>query len=176
MPESCEPARASLLEHARGMIMIAAGIGAAQIEVVTVVPQLIAVIRNTVSFADLPRSQREARASLSAMLRDAGIEDSGRPLTVWRPPQAGMIDYAPGVFVPEGFSVSGAASLFTLPRGRAAHFRMRGSYAGLPDAWERVFSGINAEGLVPAGLNWEIYAAPDVPPEEAETDLFALLA
>jgi effector-binding domain-containing protein len=158
------------------MVMTAAGVDAAQIAIVPVEPQLIAVIRNTVAFADLPRAQREARALLGATLREAGIEHSGRPLTVWRPPQGGMIDYAPGVFVPEGFSVSGAASLFTLPQGRAAHLRMRGSYAGLPDAWERVFSGINAEGLVPAGLNWEIYAAPDVPPEEAETDLYALLA
>jgi effector-binding domain-containing protein len=158
------------------MVMTAAGVDAAQIAIVPVEPQLIAVIRNTVAFADLPRAQREARALLGATLRDAGIEHSGRQLTVWRPPQAGMIDYAPGVFVPEGFSVSGAASLFTLPRGRAAHLRMRGSYAGLPDAWGRVFSGINAEGLVPAGLNWEIYAAPDVPLEEAETDLYALLA
>jgi effector-binding domain-containing protein len=158
------------------MAMIAAGIDAAQIEIVPVEPRLIAVIRDTVAFADLPRAQREARALLGATLRDAGIEDSGRPLTVWRPPEAGMIDYAPGVFVPEGFSVSGAVSLFTLPQGRAAHLRMRGSYAGLPDAWERVFSGIKAEGLRPAGLNWEIYATPDVAPEEAETDLYALMA
>ncbi|MGE7157644.1 GyrI-like domain-containing protein [Methylorubrum rhodesianum] len=156
--------------------MIAAGIDAAQIEIVPIEPRLIAIVRNTVAFADLPRVQREARALLDALLKDAGIENGGGTLTVWRPPQAGMIDYAPGVFVPEGFSVSGAVSLFTLPQGRAAHLRMRGSYAGLPDAWERMFSGIKAEGLVPAGLNWEIYAAPHVPPEEAETDLYALLA
>ena len=150
--------------------------GPAQIEIVPVEPQLIAIIRNTVAFADLPRAQREARASLSAMLDEAGIADRGRTLTVWRPLQAGMIDYAPGVFVPEEFRVSGAVSLFTLPEGRAAHLRMRGSYADLPNAWERVFSGIKAQGAVPAGLNWEIYAAPDVPPEEAETDLYAFLA
>jgi effector-binding domain-containing protein len=156
--------------------MTAPGRDPAQIEIVPVEPQLVAMIRNTVAFADLPRAQREARALLGAMLNDAGITNSGRPLTVWRPPQAGMIDYAPGVFVPEGVRVSGAVSLFTLPQGRAAHLRMRGSYAGLPDAWERVFSGIKAEGLVPAGLNWEIYAVPGAPPEEAETDLYALLA
>ena len=53
---------------------------------------------------------------------------------------------------------------------------MKGSYAGLPDAWGRLFSGIQTRGFVLAGLNWEIYAAPDVPPAEAETDLYALLA
>ncbi|KAA0121581.1 AraC family transcriptional regulator [Methylobacterium sp. P1-11] len=156
--------------------MTATGRDPAQIEIVSVEPQLTAIVRNTVSFADLSSAQREARALLDAMLNDAGITNSGRTLTVWRPPQGGMIDYAPGVFVPDGFRVSGTVSLFTLPHGRAAHLRMRGSFMGLPDAWERVFSGIKAQEAVPAGLNWEIYATPDVPPDEAETDLYALLA
>ena len=94
----------------------------AQIEVVQVEPQLIAMVRRTVPFADMPRAQREARALLETALKAAGIEAGDRTVTVWRPPNAGMMDYAPGVFVPEGFSVSGAVSLFTLPQGRAVIF------------------------------------------------------
>jgi effector-binding domain-containing protein len=158
------------------MIMTATESTAAQVEIVEVEPQLIAMVLKTVAFADLPQAQREARNLLDAALRDAGIGPSGRTITVWRPPQDGMMDYAPGVFVPEGFGVSGAVSLFTLPQGRAAHLRMRGSYSGLPDAWGCLFAGIHTQGFLTAGLNWEIYAAPDVTPEEAETDLYALLA
>src|SRR3954454_15974215 len=99
------------------MIMKATTSAPAQIEIVQVEPQLIAMVRRTVPLADMPRAQREARTLPDAVLKVANIEAGGRTVTVWRPPQAGMMDYAPGIFVPEGFNVSGAVSLFTLPQG-----------------------------------------------------------
>jgi effector-binding domain-containing protein len=108
-------------------------------------------------------------------LQAASIETKGKTLTVWRPPQDGKMDYAPGVFVPEGFQASGAVSLFTLPAGRAAHLSLRGSFAGLPQAWGQLFAGLAKIGAAPAGLNWEVYGVSEQPPEETETDLYALL-
>ena len=122
------------------------------IEIVEVQPQLIAMVRKTVALNDMRQAQVEARALLAAALEAAEIE-AGGTLTMWRPPHAGTMDYAPGIFVPEGFSVSGAVSLFTLPPGRAAHLRMSGSYTGLPDAWRRLFAGSEERGLALAGLN-----------------------
>jgi hypothetical protein len=68
------------------MIMTATESTAAQVEIVEVEPQLIAMVLKTVAFADLPQAQREARNLLDAALRDAGIGPSGRTITVWRPP------------------------------------------------------------------------------------------
>lgn len=143
-----------------------------EFEIVEVEPQTVALVRQTVAFADIPKAQRDARTLLDAALKAAGIEAGGRTLTVWRPPHAGTIDYAPGSFVAQEFRASGAVSLFTLPEGRAAHLRLAGSYAGLPDAWQQLFAGCEERGLALAGLNWEVYGTP----ETGGADLYALLA
>jgi effector-binding domain-containing protein len=153
--------------------MARADVTTTQIEIVEVEPRLAALVRKRVGFADIPQAQREARVALAAALKAANVEPIGPSLTVWRPPQDGIIDYAPGVFVPDGLYETNDISLFTLPQGRAAHLRMHGPYEGLPDAWARLFGGCGAERL--AGLNWEIYV-PDTSPEKNRTDLFALLA
>ena len=142
------------------------------IEIIEVEPRLIAMVRKTVALTDMRQAQVEARILLEAALEAAEIEADGRALTVWRPPHAGMMDYAPGIFVPEGFGVSGAVSLFTLPPGQAAHLRMNGPYTGLPDAWRRLFAGTEERGLALAGLNWEVYASA----ENGGADLYALVA
>ena len=143
----------------------------APIEIVEIAPRLIAMVRRTVTFADMPQAQREARSLLDAALKAAAVEPCGPTVTVWRPPQAGAIDYTPGVFVAEAFPVPGAVSLFTLPQGRAAHLRMDGPYAGLPEAWQRLFRASASQGLALSGLNWEVYGNPD----EGGADLFAHL-
>lgn len=143
------------------------------VEIVPVEPRLAAVVRKQVAFADLQRAQMAARAALKEALQAANLEASGPALTVWRMPDAGVMDYAPGVFVPEQMAATGDVTLFTLPQGRAAHLRLSGSYEALPDAWGQLFTACEGQSL--AGLNWEVYSAPEGSPTN-ETDLYALLA
>lgn len=143
------------------------------VEIVAVQPRLAAVVRKRVAMTDMPEAQRRARLALETALKAAGVTPLGPNLTVWRRPEGGSIDYAPGVFVAEPLEGSGEVSSITLPEGRAAHLRLRGSYAGLPEAWSRLFEGCGGGEL--SGLNWEVYTASDGS-AEAQTDLYALLA
>ncbi|WP_162560903.1 hypothetical protein [Methylobacterium durans] len=65
------------------------------IGIVDVAPRLAAVVRQRVGYAEMGRAQRHARSLLEAALRDAGVAPDGPPLTVWRPLDGGLVDYAP---------------------------------------------------------------------------------
>jgi effector-binding domain-containing protein len=158
----------------RDLDMAQAGVTTSDVEIITVEPQLAAVMRKRVPFASIPETQRQARATLSTAFESADVQPVGPWLTVWRTPQDGLIDYALGVFVPEGTREMDGIELFALPQGRAAHLRLHGPYEGLPDAWGRLFAGCNGHRL--AGLNWEIYSVPNGGQENIQTDLYAFLA
>ena len=144
------------------------------VEIIAVETQLAAVMRKRVPFASIPETQRQARAALSAAFEGADVQPVGPWLTVWRTPQDGLIDYAPGVIVPKDTREINGVELFALPQGRAAHLRLHGPYEGLPDAWSHLFAGCNAHRL--AGLNWEIYSVSNGGQEKIQTDLYAFLA
>ena len=143
------------------------------VEIVDVQPRTAAVVRKQVAMSDIPDAQRRARLVLETALKAAGVTPLGPNLTVWRMPEGGFMDYAPGVFVGEPLAETSEVSSFTLPEGRAAHVRLAGSYAGLPGAWARLFKGCVGREL--SGMNWEVYTAADSS-GEMHTDLYALLA
>jgi effector-binding domain-containing protein len=158
----------------RDLDMAKVGVTTSGLEIIPVDPQLAAVMRNRVSFAAIPETQRQARAAVSAALNSAGVQPLGPWLTVWRTPQDGLIDYAPGVFVAEDTRAMDSIELFALPQGRAAHLRLHGPYESLPEAWGRLFESCKAHRL--AGLNWEIYSVPSGGEQKTQTDLYAYLA
>lgn len=145
-------------------------------EVVQLEERSLAVVRKRVAMKDMGKAQREARALLAQTLAAAKVQPDDRAVTVWRSPEQGMIDYAPGRFLSAPVDVSGEVSLLKLPRGKAAHLRLVGSYEQLPEAWASLFRECKSKGLELAGLHWEIYAPADTAPENMETDLYALLA
>lgn len=75
-----------------------------------------------------------------------------------------------GSIVARRFDDRGDVVLSELPAGRAAHFALKGSFAGLPGAWQTLFDWCAAQKLTPSGVNWEIYGV------EQDADLYALLA
>lgn len=139
-------------------------------QLVEVGQQTALVVRKTVEMSGMGAAQHAARPLLDAALRDAGL--SGPRLTVWRSPQDGRIDYAPGVLIAQPLPVQGEVSLLTIPAGRAAHLCFQGGYEGLPAAWARLFGDCKKEGWRPDGLNWEVYTETTPAPV---TDLYALL-
>ena len=143
------------------------------VEIVDVPERLAAVVRKRVPMSDIPDAQRRARSTLARALEAADMTPLGPTLTVWRMPEGGSMDYAPGVFVTKPLETGGDVSSMTLPAGRAAHLRLSGPYEGLPDAWGRLFRGCAGNDL--AGTNWEVYTEQDGP-SGPQTDLYALLA
>lgn len=138
--------------------------------IVTTERRLTAVIRATVPFAEIPDAQRSARAKIAAILRALDAGTVGRGITRFRTPAAGALDMEIGNLVARRFEDRGDVVLSELPAGRAAHFALKGSFAGLPGAWQTLFDWCAREQLKPSGVNWEIYGA------EQDAELYALLA
>ena len=145
--------------------------------IVTVDRQITAVVRAKVPFAEIPGAQRSARAAVDGALPSLEAGPVGRPCTRFRTPADGALDMEIGTIVARTFSGKGDVVPSDLPAGRAAHFQLKGSFDGMPGAWQTLFAWCASEKLELAGINWEIYMPwQGVDPAKLETDLYALLA
>ncbi|MGD9885884.1 MAG: GyrI-like domain-containing protein [Reyranella sp.] len=145
--------------------------------IVGVERQFTAIVRASVPFAGIPEAQRNARAKLDAALPSLEAGPIGRPLTRFRTPAEGKLDMEIGTIVARPFAARSDVVPSDLPAGRAAHFRLEGSFDGMPGAWQTLFDWCKAEQLALSGINWEIYSPWEgVDPAQLETDLYALLA
>jgi hypothetical protein len=130
-----------------------------------------------VPFPRIPDVQRSARRQIDAALPSLDAGAIGRPCTRFRRPASGALEMEIGTIVGREFAPHGDVVPSDLPAGRAAHFLLKGSFDGMPGAWQTLFEWCKAENLALAGINWEIYAPWEgVDPEKLETDLYALLA
>jgi effector-binding domain-containing protein len=144
--------------------------------IVTAEEHLTAVVPVEAEFAKLPAAQRAARATLQATLPSLDIGPLGAACTRWSPPMNGRLPMEPGIIVSRAFERAGDVVPSSLPAGRAAHLVMRGSYEGLPAAWQALFAWCTAQGVALAGVNWETYGESSEDPSKIETSLHALLA
>lgn len=145
--------------------------------IVTVERQLTAIVKASVSFAEIPAAQRSARAKVDAALPSLEAGPAGRSVTRFRAPSDGRLDMEMGSIVARPFAAAGDVVPSDLPAGRAAHFQLKGSFDGMPGAWQTLFDWCKAEKLTLAGINWEIYSPWEgIDPVKLETDLYALLA
>ena len=138
--------------------------------IVTTERQLTAIIRADAPFDRLPQVQRAGRAQLQAELPLLDVGTVGRTCTRWTPPANGRLPMEIGTIVSQPFVARGEIVPSELPAGRAVHLAMKGSFENLPKAWAMLFDWCKAQGLAPAGINWEIYGAAE------DADLYALLA
>ena len=145
-------------------------------QTITVPPRLAAVVRQTVSMAQMPQAQRHARSAIEALVKSGAVVPASPPLTIWRATEGGKMDYAPGIFVETSFDASGDVTILTLPAGRAAHFVLDGPYEELGAAWQHLLADCRRQGIELSGLNWEIYAPPPATSAHPRTELYSLLA
>jgi hypothetical protein len=145
--------------------------------IVTVERRLTAVVKTKVAFAKIPDAQRAARTAVDGALPSLDAGPLGRPCTRFRTPAASALDMEIGTIVARTFPAKDEVVPSDLPAGRAAHVLLKGSFDGLPGAWQTLFDWCTAEKLTLAGINWEIYMPwQGVDPAKLETDLYALLA
>ena len=143
--------------------------------IVTVERQLTAVVRITVAMSELMQAQMASRAKIAQALPTLEAGTVGLGVTLWRP-AAGGLYMEPGVLVGRAFAAKGEVVPSELPAGRAAHYVLNGSYAGLPGAWQTLLGWCAEQGLERAGTQWEIYGPPNADEAKQETRLYALLA
>jgi len=144
--------------------------------IVRVERQLTAVVQTKAPFAEIANAQRQARAALAVALPALQADPIGRPCTRFRTPAYAALEMEIGRIVGQAFPPRGDVVSSDLPAGRAAHFLLKGSFEGLPTAWQTLFDWCKAEKLAVAGINWEIYMPWEgVDPANLQTDLFALL-
>lgn len=144
--------------------------------IMTVERQLTAVVKTKVSFPEIANAQRSARAALAVALPTLQADPIGRPCTRFRTPAQTALEMEIGTIVGQPFPPQGEVVSSDLPAGRAAHFLLKGSFEGLPEAWRILFEWCKAEKLELLGINWEIYTPWEgVDPDRLETDLYALV-
>jgi hypothetical protein len=137
--------------------------------IVTTERQLTAIIKAEPAFSAIPEAQRTARAKLAAALPELDVGAHGPTCTRWTPPVNGKLPMEMGRIIAKSFSASGYVVPSELPAGRAVHLAMKGSFEGLPKAWQTLFDWCQVQGLKTVGINWEIYG------ETEDADLYALL-
>lgn len=145
-------------------------------EIVAVGRRLTAVVRIHALMSELMQAQKASRATIAAALPALDVGAVGAGITLWRPPTDGRLYMEPGVLVERSFAPAGEVVPSELPAGRAAHLLLRGSYAGLAQAWNTLLGWCTREKLALAGTNWEIYEPPSGDEATQETRLYALLA
>jgi effector-binding domain-containing protein len=131
--------------------------------------KMTAVVKAVAPFSKLPEVQRASRATLGTVVPSLDVGAIGRTCTRWTPPVDGALPMEIGTIVSKSFAPKGNVVPSDLPAGRAAHLAMKGSFENLPKAWDTLFAWCTAQGLAPAGINWEVYGASE------DADLYALL-
>jgi effector-binding domain-containing protein len=144
--------------------------------IVTVERQHTAVVKATVTFADLQTAERAARTKLAHALPTLRTEQVGNSFTLCRMPKDGKMSIEPGVIVTRAFDSDGDVVCSQLPAGRAVKHVLVGSFDQLPQAWPALFSWCASEGLKREGAFWQIYGPTAADPAKQETILYALLA
>lgn len=146
-------------------------------EIRELTPSATAAIRARTATSELPGLFDEHLPNIAHRLADMGVEPAG-------PPYARYHEYGPEtVDVEIGIPVAspvpnvpaladaqpGELGSSELPGGRVAIVVHRGSYAGLPDAYERLEGWLAGQGGQAGGAPWELYV--DDPSEVDEADL-----
>lgn len=148
-------------------------------QVVPVDPVDLAVVREVVPIVDMAGFYDRAYATLAAAVAQQGRRVTGPAYGVTFSMPTDTIDVAAGFPVDAPVVDDGVVSPLTTPGGRAATAEHHGGYDGLGDAWGRLFAWVEAQGLQPGPLMWEVYVtepSAGADPADMVTELVLTLA
>jgi effector-binding domain-containing protein len=152
-----------------------------EIDIVTVPPRTLAVARFRVTEGDLPdmgQKMGSAFGQVMTALRRAGIASMGPAMACYEPTEGG-IDVAAGFPTTGPMDAADGVTTLELAAGQVAHTTHVGPYTDLPKAYAALRDGVEAQGrrLDDRAPMWEEYlTGPDVPPDQARTEVFWPLA
>jgi effector-binding domain-containing protein len=143
-------------------------------QVIEVDELLTAVVTGVIDVGEMAAFFDRAFSTLGAVLDAQGVVPVGPAFALHRRPVTDSADLEVGFPTSDVVTNQDGVHASRLPGGRVARYVHQGSFDGLPGAWERLASWIEAQGLTPAGPVWEVYVTeprPDMDPAELRTEL-----
>ena len=148
------------------------------VEIQTLTPQPIAVVRRTAKVADLSRVVPEACGEVWNFVRRENIA-AGRHVAVYHDDAIHCdigVELTGGLEVNGPFTGDGTVHYSTLPEGDAATTAHFGPYHLLSGAHEAIHQWCNACGLTMIRPCWEVYGHWTNDPTQIRTDVYYSLA
>jgi effector-binding domain-containing protein len=152
-----------------------------EIDIVTVPSRTLAVTRFRVSMDDLPdmgQKMGSAFGQVMTALSRAGVTSVGPAMACYEPTEGGF-DVAAGFPTSSPMDPTDGVTTLELAAGEVAHTTHVGPYTDLPKAYVALRDEVEAQGrhLDDRAPMWEEYlTGPDVPPDQALTEVFWPLA
>lgn len=141
----------------------------------TVQPAMTAVVRDTVPTAELAGFYDDVFRRLPLALAAQQVTITGAAFALHHHhPLDETAELEVGFPTDRAVSPDGGVVPGSLPGGRVVRAVHAGGFDGLGDAWQRLASWIEDEGLTPSQQLWEVYlteSSPDMDPADLRTEL-----
>jgi effector-binding domain-containing protein len=156
----------TLLAHDR---RVNAGSMSRDVELRTLPPQPVAVVRADVALEDLPAFLGGAFEEVATTLGRQGLAPAGPPFGRYLPRSDGSFEVEAGFPVERPVTGTGRVKPAELPGGTVATTLYQGPYDGVSEAYATATEWVGAHGYRPIGQPWECYLdEPDVPQPRTE--------
>lgn len=140
-------------------------------EIITLEPQPVALLRETVRMDALPDYFGRAFTSAARVAGMQGVPLAGPPVGVYYGMPSETADVGAGFPTAVAISPDAGVSAETLPGGRAAQVLHVGSYDSMQQTYGRLMAWLAEQGLTPGQVMWEVYLTEPDPahPEATQT-------
>ena len=141
-------------------------------DVVSVSPQLLAVVQEELARAQIPVRIRGLFDVAYAWLRDAPVRQAGHNYALYDRCTPQVLRVQVGFPVSGRFADTDRVKCVELAPGRAAHAVHFGSYANLHRTYSALHDWCSRHALALTGQSWEVYGDPTENLSELATELF----
>lgn len=130
---------------------------------VTLVPETTAVVRGRIRMDELPGFFDRSFSALTSTLSAQGIAPAGPAFGLYHGPPGDFAALEVGFVTERPVTSDGDVVASSLPGGRVARAVHEGSFDGLGESWQGLFSWIAHQGLIPRAEFWEVYLTEPIP-------------
>jgi effector-binding domain-containing protein len=138
-------------------------------QVVELVPQESAIVRETVPMDELPSFFSRAYQLTRASAASQGRQVVGPPFGIYFGMPSDTVDVAAGFPVDGPIEADGDVSPHQLPGGRAVELLHVGPYDSLQESYGRLSAWMGAQNLTPGEIMWESYLNEPQPDDPDST-------
>ena len=148
-------------------------------EVVDVAAVTTAVVRGRVRMDELPAFFDRSFSQLAATLGQQEVAIVGPAFGLYHGQPTESVDLEIGFATASPVQPAGDIEVGSLPGGRVARVVHHGGYDELSASWQRLRAWMDARGVAPGPLFWEVYVtqpSADMDPADLRTELNWLVA
>lgn len=148
-------------------------------EIITHEAQPTAVVRRTVTMADLPDFYDSVYTTVATSLDRQGVQPTGAAFGYYLTMPTEQFELEAGFPTATPITGDGEVVASELPGGQVARGVHAGGYDSLGDSWGALVRWVSEQGRAPAGPMWEVYLTeptPETDPATLRTELFLALA